>query len=353
MMPRLYRKKSKKSGLPPGTPVYVGDKAPQETRIMVIEYDEENLSETEVKNITELLQYKESPKVTWFRVVGLKQISLLEQLGEHFLIHPLVIEDILNTTQRSKIEDFGDYLFIVVKNVDYKGDEITSNQISIILGSNHVISFQEKHELIFEPIFDRIRKDRGIIRRMKNDFLAYAILDAILDNYFGVIEKISDKIEILEDELVTNPTQDTLHEIYQVKQDLIVLRKSIWPFREIVSRLERGRYTHIDEKLLIYIRDIYDHSIQIMETVETYRDMISGMLDIYLSSVSNRMNEVMKVLTIIATIFIPLTLIAGIYGMNFRFMPELDMPLAYPLVWLTMIIIGIVMLVFFKRKRWI
>ena len=352
-MPKLFQKKSKKSGLPPGTPAYVGEKKPTDTRITIIEYDEENLYEKEAKTVEECLEAKESSMVTWIRIIGLKQIRLLEHLGKEFKIHPLVIEDILNTTQRPKIEDHNDYLFLVVKNIDFSTDEIDTNQVSIILGPSFVISVQERQEAILQPIVDRIRNNRGIIRRMKNDFLAYAILDAVLDNYFTVIEKLSDKIEVVEDELISNPVQDTLHEIYRLKQELIVLRKSIWPFREVISRMERGRYALIDEKLLIYIRDIYDHSIQVMETVETYRDMLSGMLDIYLSSVSNRMNEVMKVLTIIATIFIPLTLIAGIYGMNFRFMPELEIPIAYPLVWLSMIIVSLVLVLFFRRKRWI
>ncbi|MFX0167745.1 MAG: magnesium/cobalt transporter CorA [Candidatus Hodarchaeota archaeon] len=348
-----FQQKSIKSGLPPGTPVYIGEKKPKNTRITVIEYDEATLIQKEVKTVEECLPFKDSAKVTWFKIVGLKQIKLLEQLGDHFKLHPLVIEDIVNTTQRSKIEDYGDFLFIVVRDVNYDEDEIQSNQISIVLGTNFVISFQERQEVLLQPILERIQNSRGIIRRMKNDFLAYTILDTVLDNYFVVMEKISDKIELLEDELVSNPTQDTLHKIHHLKQNLIVLRKSIWPFREVVSRMERGRFGLIDEKLILYIRDIYDHSIQVMETVETYRDMLSGMLDIYLSSVSNRMNEVMKVLTIIATIFIPLTLIAGIYGMNFRFMPELEIPLAYPLVWLSMAVIGLIMLVFFRQKRWI
>ncbi len=352
-MSRVFQRKSKKSGLPPGTPTYVGEKKPTDTRITIIEYDEENLREKEAKTIEDCLEAKESSMVTWIRIIGLKQIQLLEDLGKKFNIHPLVVEDILNTTQRPKIEDYNDYLFMVVKNVDFNADDMESNQVSIILGPNFVISVQEQQEVILQPIMNSIRNNRGIIRRMKNDFLAYAILDAVLDNYFAIIEKLSDRIELVEDELISNPVQDTLHEIYHLKQNLIVLRKSIWPFREILSRMERSHFKLIDDKLIIYIRDIYDHSIQVMETVETYRDMLSGMLDIYLSSVSNRMNEVMKVLTIIATIFIPLTLIAGIYGMNFRFMPELDIPIAYPLVWLSMIIVGLVLVMFFKRKRWI
>ena len=352
-MSRVFQRKSKKSGLPPGTPTYVGEKKPTDTRITIIEYNEENLREKEAKTIEDCLEAKESSMVTWIRIIGLKQIQLLEDLGKKFNIHPLVVEDILNTTQRPKIEDYNDYLFMVVKNVDFNADDMESNQVSIILGPNFVISVQEQQEVILQPIMNSIRNNRGIIRRMKNDFLAYAILDAVLDNYFAIIEKLSDRIELVEDELISNPVQDTLHEIYHLKQNLIVLRKSIWPFREILSRMERSHFKLIDDKLILYIRDIYDHSIQVMETVETYRDMLSGMLDIYLSSVSNRMNEVMKVLTIIATIFIPLTLIAGIYGMNFRFMPELDIPIAYPLVWLSMIIVGLVLVMFFKRKRWI
>jgi magnesium transporter len=352
-MARLFRRRSQKSGLPPGTAVYVGEKEPQETQITVFEYDETTLDEKELKTVDECLRYKENSKVTWLRIIGLKRIKLVEQLGEGFGLHPLVIEDILNTAQRSKIEDHGDYLFIVLKNVDYKEKEIESTQISIILSSSFVITFHEQKEEALQPLIDRIRKGRGLVRRMKNDFLAYALLDAILDNYFVVIEKISDRIEVLEEELVTNPTQETLLEIHQLKQNLIILRKSIWPFREVISRIERSRYNLIDASLLIYVRDIYDHSIQVIETVETYRDTLSGMLDIYLSSVSNRMNEVMKVLTIIATIFIPLTLIAGIYGMNFRFMPELDIIWAYPAVWVVMICIGLIMVIFFRRKKWI
>jgi magnesium transporter len=352
-MLRLFRKKSKKAGLPPGSAVYVGEKEPLETQITVFEYDEETLNERELKTVEDCLQYKDGSKVTWLRIIGLKRIKLLEQLGEGFDLHPLVIEDILNTTQRPKIEDHGNYLFIVVKNVDYNENEIESTQLSIILSSSYVITFHEQKEKALKPLIDRIRKRRGLVRRMKSDFLAYALMDAILDNYFAVIEKISDRIEVLEDELVTNPTQETLHEIHQLKQNLIILRKSIWPFREVISRIERSRYNLIDASLLVYIRDIYDHSIQVIETMETYRDMLSGMLDIYLSSVSNRMNEVMKVLTIIATIFIPLTLVAGIYGMNFRFMPELDIIWAYPVIWVVMICIGLIMVIFFRRKKWI
>ncbi len=354
-MPRLSRKRSIKTGLPPGTPIYVGARAPKKTKIKVIDYDDEHFIEKELAAPEECLEYKKRPTTTWIKVVGLSQINTLEALGKCLGLHPLVIEDIFSTNQRPKIEDYGDYLYIIMKSVgfdDEKG-EMESEQISIIIGGEFVLSIQEHNETIFQPVIDRIRMNQGPTRRMQSDFLAYSLLDAIVDNYFVVIEKVSDKIEILEDALMSDPTQEILHDIHRLKQNMIILRKSVWPFREVISRIERTRFSLINEKLIIYFRDIYDHTIQVMETIETYRDMLSGMLDIYLSSVSNRMNEVMKVLTIIATIFIPLTLIAGIYGMNFSNMPELTHPWGYPLVWISMICVGVIMLAYFRRRKWL
>jgi magnesium transporter len=253
------------------------------------------------------------------------------------------------------MEDFEDYLFIVLKMLQYDEEvnETKTEQVSLILGSNYVVSFQEDEGDVFGLIRERIRADRGRTRKMGADYLAYSLVDAIVDHYFMVLEKVGEQIEDIEDELVKNPTPEVLHTIHSLKRELIYLRKSVWPLREVISRLERWESPLIDKSIDIYLRDVYDHTIQVIDALETFRDMLSGMLDIYLSSVSNRMNEVMKVLTIIATIFIPLTLIAGIYGMNFRYMPELESPWGYPMVYLIMLAVGVVMLTYFRRKQWL
>ncbi len=354
-MPKLIIKRLKKVGLPPGTPVYVGEKKIDRARIKIIDYDEAQFQEKEAKTVEECFPFKDKPTVTWINIDGIHQIDIIEKIGNHFNIHPLVSEDIVNTGQRPKMEDFVDYIFIVLKMLHYdemKNETITE-QVSLILGSNYIISFQEDEGDVFDPIRERIRSDRGRIRKMGADYLAYSLIDAIVDNYFLVLEKIGEKIEDIEDELVKNPTPEVLQSIHRLKRELIFLRKSVWPLREVISKLERWESPLIDKSIDIYLRDVYDHTIQVIDALETFRDMLSGMLDIYLSSVSNRMNEVMKVLTIIATIFIPLTLIAGIFGMNFRFMPELQWQWSYPLVLLAMLTLGILMIRYFRRKKWI
>ena len=279
-----------------------------------------------------------------------------KQLGERFGLHPLVVEDILNTDQRPKLEDYGEYLFVVLKSLYHskiESDEPEIEQISLVLGPNYVLSFQERAGDEFEPVRERIRSDKGRVRKMGADYLAYSLIDLIVDTYFIVLEKLGERMEILEEELVLNPTTETLQAIHQLKREMVFLRKSTWPLREVIGALERGESPLIQDSTSIYLRDVYDHTIQVIDAVETYRDILSGMLDIYLSSISNRMNEVMKVLTIIATVFIPLTFIAGVYGMNFQHMPELAWPWAYPLVWAVMITIAAVMVVYFQRKRWL
>ena len=293
--------------------------------------------------------------MTWINIDGVHQPENIEKIGKQFKIHPLVLEDVVNTGQRPKMEDFDDYLFIVLKMLHYdeKENETKTEQVSLILSSNYVISFQESEGDVFDPLRERIRVDRGRVRKMRADYLAYSLMDAIVDNYFMVLEKIGERIEDIEDEMIKNPTPEVLQSIHKLKRELIFLRKSVWPLREVISRLERWESPLIDKSIDIYLRDVYDHTIQVIDALETFRDVLSGMLDIYLSSVSNRMNEVMKVLTIIATIFIPLTLIAGIYGMNFRFMPELEIPLAYPMVLLSMLFVGLLMVAYFRKKKWL
>ena len=354
-MPKLIVKRSKKIGLPPGTPIHVGEKKIDRVRIKIIDYDEAQFQEKEAKTVEECFPFKDKPTVTWINIDGIHQVDIIEKIGNHFNIHPLVLEDIVNTGQRPKMEDFVNYIFVILKMLYYdeKINETKAEQISLILGSNFVISFQENEGDVFDPIRERIRSDRGRIRKMGADYLAYALIDTIVDNYFIILEKLGEKIEDIEDELVTNPALETLQAIHSLKREMIFLRKSVWPLREVISRLERWESPLINKSLDIYLRDVYDHTIQVIDSIETFRDMLSGLLDIYLSSVSNRMNEIMKVLTIIATIAIPLTVITGIYGMNFQFMPELQWQWSYPLVLLAMLTLGILMIRYFRRKKWI
>lgn len=353
-MQRFIKKRSKKVGLPPGTLVHIGEKKIGKVRITVIDYDKANFEEKEIKTIEECFQFKDKTTVTWINIDGIHDIEIIEKIGKHFDLHSLILEDIVNTEQRPKIEDFGDYIFIVLKMLYYneKEDGIQAEQVSLIVGSNFVISFQEKEGDVFDPIRERIKSGKGRIRKMGADYLTYTLIDTIVDNYFISLEKLGEKVESMEEELVTNPTPETLRTIHHLKREMIFLRKSVWPLRDVVNRLERGESTLIHESTDIYLRDVYDHTIQVIDTIETSRDILSGMLDIYLSSISNRMNQVMKVLTIVATIFIPLTFIAGVYGMNFKYLPELGWKWSYPLVLLGMVFIGVSMLVYFRRKKW-
>jgi len=346
--------RTKKTGLPPGTIVYVGRKKSASTRTRIIEFNETNFKEREILEIEEVFPLKDQTNY-WINIDGLQKIEIIEKIGKQFGIHPLVLEDVANTGQRPKIEDFGDYIFAVLKMLQYneKDKETQIEQISLILGSNWVISFQENEGDVFDPIRERLRTDKGRIRKMGADYLVYALLDAVVDNYFVVLERIGEKIEGIEDEIVTNPSPETLQAIHDLKRQMILLRKSVWPLREVISRLERWESKLINKSIDIFLRDVYDHTIQVIDAVETYRDMLSGMLDIYMSSVSNRMNEVMKVLTIIATIFIPLTLVAGIYGMNFTYMPELEWIWGYPFILLIMLAVVIVMLFYFRKRKWL
>lgn len=355
MVQRLIKKRSHKTGLPPGTLIHVGERKAEKVKIRILDYDAAQFEEKEAKTIEESFPFKDKPTVTWVNLDGLHETEIIEKLGSHFGLHPLLLEDILNTDQRPKMEDYGDYIFVVLKML-YPGKnkgEIEAEQVSLILGSNFVISFQERQGDVFDPARDRIRKNKGRIRKAGSDYLAYALLDAVVDNYFLILEKVGEKIEDAEQQLATDPAPETLQYIRELKNEMIFLRKSVWPLRELIGGLERCESTLIHESTGVYLRDVYDHTIQIIDTVESYRDMISGMVDIYLSSVSNKMNEVMKVLTIFASIFIPLTFFVGIYGMNFEFMPELTWRWGYFALLGFMAIVGVFLVVYFKRKRWL
>jgi magnesium transporter len=355
MIRKFVKRTSKKAGLPPGTPVFVGEKRVKEVRISYIDYDEAKFEEKEVEDIVQCFPFKDTPTVTWINIDGIHEVDIIEKMGKHFEVHPLVLEDIVNTTQRPKLEDFGQYIVIILKMLYYdeKNNETKVEQVSLILGENFVISFQEREGDIFEPIRERIRKGKGRIRKMGADYLAYTLLDAVVDGYYFILEHLGGQIESLEDRVVSDPQPETSQEIHELKREMIFLRRSVWPLREVVNSLERGESPLIKKACRVFLRDVYDHTIQVIDTVETFRDMISGMHDTYLSSISNKMNEVMKVLTIIATIFIPLTFIAGIYGMNFEFMPELKWHGAYFAVWGVIVLVAVLMVIFFKRKRWL
>jgi magnesium transporter len=354
-MKRLIRKSAEKAGRPPGTLIHVGERKTDRARVTVIDYDELSVNEHELDDIEECFPFKDTATVTWINVDGVHDTDVIQKLGDCYGIHALVLEDVVNTSQRPKLEEFDDYVFLVLKMLLLNKEERRPEfeQVSIILGPNFVISFQEREGDVFEKVRERIRSGKGRIRSGGADYLAYALVDSIVDGYFVVLETFGEYIEALEEELVADPDRKTLQKLNDMKRETIFLRKSIWPLREVISALQREESVLVEDSTRVYLRDVYDHTIQVIDTVETFRDILTGMLDIYLSSVSNRMNEVMKVLTVIATIFIPLTFIAGVYGMNFRFMPELGWRWGYPITWLIMVVIGVLMVVFFKRKKWL
>jgi magnesium transporter len=357
---RFIKNISRKKGLPPGTPVYIGEERTEKIKITIIDYDSDRFEVHEAEAVEECFPYKEKPGITWIHVDGIHDISVVEKLGACFGLHPLIVEDIVNTGQRPKADISDDYIFIVMKLItwDQTDKVIHVEQASLIFGSNFIITFQERESDILNAVINRIKNNKGRIRKSGADYLAYSLMDSIVDNYFKVLENIGEDIEDMEEELVDNPKPETVHKIHFIKREMIFLRKSVWPVREVVSMLEREDTPLIQETTIIYLKDIYDHTIQVIDIIETYGDIISGMLDVYLSSISNRMNAVMKVLTIIATIFIPLTFIAGLYGMNFNTakspynMPELNWYFGYPFVLGLMAVIGITMLILFKKKKW-
>ncbi len=354
-MGRFIKRSKKSAGLPPGSLVHVGEKKTEKAKITLIDYDENNFFEKELETIEECFRYKDKKSVTWINIDGLHDVELVEKIGKQFNLHPLVLEDILNTGQRPKTEDLDDYFFVVLKMLTYEDTEkmIESEQVSLVFSKNFVISFQEKPGDVFESIRNRIRTGKGRIRKMNADYLSYVLIDAIVDNYFSILEKIGDRVEDLEEELLHDTSTETMQRIHSLKREMLFLRKSVWPFREAINSLVRSESRIIQKTTMVYLKDVYDHTIQVIDTAETFRDMISGMLDVYLSAVSNKMNEVMKVLTIFAAIFIPLTFIAGIYGMNFQNMPELGWNLGYPMALMIMLLVGIVMLFYFKKKKWL
>ncbi len=343
-----------KAGMSPGTMIFIGEQQVDKARIDIIQYDTAMLEEMIDVSPEQCRDCSKAPGVTWINVNGIHNIGLIESLGKYFDLHPLTLEDIVNTTQRPKVEEFPSYVYAVLKmmSFDEAAKRVEIEHVSLILGKNYVISFQEHEGDVFDYVRERIRKAKGRIRSLKADYLAYALMDAAVDHYFLAIERIGDRIEDMDDHILAHPKPEDIQEVHQMKREILSFRKAVWPLREEVGALEKSETSLIRPETKVFLRDLYDHIIQIIDVVETFRDILGGIHDTYLSSVSNRMNEIMKVLTIISTIFIPITFIAGVYGMNFKNIPELRWPFGYYLIWCIMIIIAISLILFFKRRKW-
>ena len=350
----------RKKDLSPGTSVFTGDKKVEEILITIFNYNEQQFEEKKIESIEELKLLKENSKTLWVNLAGLHNVTLIEKVCEIFGIHSLVIEDILNVNHSPKIEEHENFLFLIFKMIDIHkhSKELNIEQISIILGKNYVITFQENVGDVFDVIRDRIRTAKGRIRKAGADYLMYRLLDSIVDNYFITLEYVDDKIEFVEEKLLEDSEDLYLKEIHNLRKDILKLRRAVYPMRDMTYYLQRGENPLIQKSTIMFTRDLYDHIANNIETIESYREIINGVLEVHLSNASRKMNQVIKLLTMISTIFIPLTFIVGIYGMNFNTevsifnMPELNWKYGYLFVMLIMVIISISLIVFFKRKKW-
>jgi magnesium transporter len=348
-------KRSVKAGLPPGAMVHVGEAREQHVAMRLIGYDAERLLDREVDRVEDIAPLRGGTGTLWLDLVGLHNPILLEKLGQAFALHPLLMEDVLNTEQRPKFEDYDDYLFVVLKRLRYDraAGQVTQEQVSLVLGNGFVLSFQEFHSNLFDPVRQRIHAARGRLRGLGPDALLHALMDSVVDEYFSLLEQLGEEIERLETQILDRPSPISMRTLHRLKRELMAVRRSVWPLREVIGGLERLESPLLKPGLDLYLRDVYDHTVHVIDTVESYRDMLAGMLDVYLSALSNRMNEIMKVLTIISTIFIPLTFLAGVYGMNFRYMPELEWHWGYFAVLGVMLAVAIGLMLFFRRKHWV
>jgi magnesium transporter len=347
-----YRRKP--AGTSPGTVMYVGEERTDPVVITQITYDASGITGPVEVTAADVRPAPPGSPITWYTIDGVHNTDVLRTIGESFQLHPLVVEDIANTAQRPKIEDFDRYIFIAMKMItfDRETKELVAEHVSMIVGQGFVLAFLEDEGDVFEPIRARIKAGKGKIRKLGADYLAYALMDTVIDNYFDVLEDIGEEIEQIEDEVVHAPSPRTLHNLHRLKRELIFLRRAVWPMREIANSLLRDESDLVSNETRVYLRDLYDHSVHVMDTVETLRDIVAGMLDVYLSSVSNKLNEVMKVLTVMSSVFIPLTFVAGVYGMNFQYMPELQWRYGYPAVMGGMAVAAAGLLFAFRRRGW-
>ncbi len=346
---------AQKAGLPPGTIVFVGRQRVEKIAVSLIEYDAEHIAERGLDVSENWREWATRPAVAWINVTGVHDTELLRRIGDGFHIHHLVMEDIAHTVQRPKLEDYGDYLYLVMRMMyrDPKSENILAEQISFVVGATYLLTFQEIEGDVFDVIRDRLRTAKGRVRSQGPDYLAYALMDAIVDNYFVVMEEMNDRIETLQSRVVVGNGLDLLERIHRLKREIVFMRKNVWPLREVFSGMTKSESPLVTGGTRVYLRDLYEHAVQTIDAVETMRDTLSGALDIYVSSQGNRMNETMRVLTVIATIFMPLTFMAGIYGMNFELMPELRWRYGYAGAWAVMLTVGLGMTLYFKRRKWL
>ncbi|MBL7932500.1 MAG: magnesium/cobalt transporter CorA [Bacteroidia bacterium] len=345
------KNKFRNIGAPPGTLIYTGDQSGR-IKISLIEFNEAEFFEEEFYDLSDCLSRIKTGMIKWINVEGVHNTSLIEKIGQIYGIHPLTLEDIVNVDQRPKFEEYDNYVLSVMKMIMYE-EKVLAEQLSLILLKDTVISFQEPHGGdAFTIIRTRLRQAKGRVRKLGADYLFYCLMDAAVDYYFNTVEKIGDKVAKVEEEIISEPKEESLLELYNLKREIIYLRKQVWPLRDMLSNLQRSESEFISSNSFIFFRDLQDHTTRIIDTVETYRDLLSGIMDIYLSTNANKMNQVMKVLTIMSSIFIPVTFIAGVYGMNFEFMPELKSPYGYAGVWVVMLGVMGGLVYYFKRKKW-
>ena len=354
MRHQRIKRKMVKVGSAPGTLVHIGDQKLDQARLSLIDYSETAIIEKTDIAIDEALDLCDGPNCSWLNIDGLHDTDLIARVGRHFNIHPLTLEDILNTDQRPKWDDYGHYIYVVLRmlRLDDQKKQFISEQISLIVTSGVLISFQESTGDVFAPIRERLQKGKGRIRTSLSDYLAYALMDAVVDHYFVILERVGEEIDDLEEKILNHSFPEVLKRLHERKSEVVALRKHLWPLREVIMGLSKDSSALINDTTALFLRDVYDHIIQVVDSIESYRDALTGLMDLYLTTVSNKMNDVMKVLTIMASLFIPLTFIAGIYGMNFEQMPELKWRWGYGAVWLVMLLVALVMLFFFKRKKW-
>jgi len=356
VMRRFVRRQSKKPGLPPGTVVHTGAKKVEKVRIGVFDFDEQGCQELQdVQDVESIFPMRDKPTVTWVNIDGLHDTGLIERIGAHFGFHPLVLEDIVHIGQRPKLEEYDDYLYVVLYQLEWQGDDamVTEEQVSLIIGKNYLFSFQERPGDDFETVRERLRSGKGKARQRGTDYLAYQLVDSTVDNYFTILDRLGLITEQVEIELLESPTHETMHRLQQIKRELLVVRRAIWPLRDVLASLLRTESELISEDARVYFRDVHDHAVRVVDAVEALRDVVGGMVEIYLAQVGLKTNEVMKMLTMMASIFIPLTFIVGVYGMNFEFMPELHSRWAYPAVWGIMVAIAGGLLLWFRKQRWL
>lgn len=355
MVSKVLKTRIKKVGLPAGSLIPSNGKLSDQIHISAIDYDAHRFVEKKDLSIQECIHFLKTPSITWINVCGIGDTQTVEVIGRHFGLHPLMLEDIMSAGQRSKLDNYKDTIYLVVRMLTYNNEKQTAEdeQVSLILGKNFVITFLESQNDIFSPIRERLQQPKSRLRQRGPDYLCYSLIDCLVDNYFLILEKVDEKLDKLENELFNYPEPGTMQKIHHAKREITLLRKSVWPMREVISNFRRLESPLIQDPTKLYIQDVYDHTIQAIDTIESFRDITAGMLDIYLSNLSQRMNEVMKVLTVVATIFVPLTFIASLYGMNFDYLPELHWKWGYYTVLGGMLIISLLMLLYFKRKRWI